>query len=393
MRRDVSRERSLRPASPRRAGAGAVAALALACGASVTGGCRRERRPASPPPPVAAARQVVLPVPRAVSLSERAGFAGSQACIRCPVTERGQLASRHALTLTPAGAPQHQARFRTGARRTDPATGIEYTVGLAAGRGRLVARQGRRARSVTAEYGFGSGNRGVTYLGRDGDRTLELRLSYYAPLRGWDFSPNQPPGARTGAPGGRPVAPSEEAQCFLCHSTALVAGADRPHPERSILGIGCEGCHGPGRTHIAAIERGDRDPRMARLATEPQRVSLEICGTCHSPSTSDDLADPAVSGQLARFQSLALAQSACFRKSRLSCMTCHDPHRDAVTGGTTYNAICGSCHSAATPGQVACKVPRAVDCVKCHMPAQALDIPTRPIYRNHWIGVWTGKAL
>jgi hypothetical protein len=156
--------------------------------------------------------------------------------------------------------------------------------------------------------------------------------------------------------------------------------------------VTCEACHGPGREHIAAARRHDRDLKMAHLAGLRAEISIELCGQCHrSPASNRRDDDPMAETQLARLQGFALAQSACFRKSggNLSCVTCHDPHRDADrTGHAVYDARCQSCHHDPAAHQSVCKAQPQGDCVSCHMPAQEVQLPTRPKFRNHWIRVW-----
>src|SRR5207249_865721 len=83
-----------------------------------------------------------------------------------------------------------------------------------------------------------------------------------------------------------------------------------------------------------------------------------------------------------RFQAYGLMESRCYRESRnkLSCVTCHDPHVDAVTNVKAYEPDCLGCHSGAPPtaktaqGKV-CPVNPREKCVGCHMPA-------RPVFKN-----------
>ena len=143
--------------------------------------------------------------------------------------------------------------------------------------------------------------------------------------------------------------------------------------------------------HIAAVKRADRDIHMPRLTRVRDRISIELCGQCHRSPLTSDAQDPAIGTQLPRMQGLALTRSACFRKSggRLSCITCHDPHRDADrTSHAEYNAICSSCHHPSPARQVVCRAQPQGDCISCHMPAQAVVLPTRPQFRTHWIKVW-----
>src|SRR5262249_9189834 len=163
------------------------------------------------------------------------------------------------------------------ARRSDPVTGVALSPQLRAGRGYVVARRGTRVAAVPADYAVGSGHHGITYLSCSRGGTLELRLSYYSAGRGWDFSPRQPPGAPRATPLGRPVSLAEEKECFGCHSTVFMTTEGRVAPEPSLLSIGCERCHGPGRAHLEALRRGDRNLRMARLAGSRKEVTMTLC--------------------------------------------------------------------------------------------------------------------
>src|SRR5207244_4361546 len=112
-------------------------------------------------------------------------------------------------------------------------------------------------------------------------------------------------------------------------------------PEQSLLGVGCERCHGPGRAHVAAVPKGSRlssesDLRMSDLARDRKRVTMELCGQCHTSPLGDDLGNPTVSSNLARLQGPALALSACYQKSDLSCVTCHDPHHDMPVASSAF---------------------------------------------------------
>ncbi len=364
--------------------------------------CRRGRERGAPP--VSAA--LTLPRHEPVPAAERDRYAGSAACTPCHAKEASQLDTNHARTLAAVDPTREGERFRRGGERHDRALGIRYRTRFAGGRCFLEARvQGgtrddAELQRLAAEYAFGSGNRGVTYVGYHRGRALELRLSYYRNREGWEFSPSQPVGTSITSPLGRTLEPDVEAVCFNCHSTVMVREAGRIRPEQSILGIGCEACHGPGGDHIAAVKRGDHNLGMARLSGQRERVSVELCGRCHQAAGQDGRREPRIASQLPRLQSVALSLSACSPGSagRLSCITCHDPHRDADRStNTEYNAACRGCHTAGStaphPAGTPCKVEPEGDCVPCHMPAQpVLDIPTRPVYRTHWIKVWNEES-
>jgi len=380
-------QRCLGKAPPRlRVALAGGVAVSLCSTAALLPGCRQPNAlPRTLQPPRPAAHILTL---QPVSNEERRGYAGSAACSPCHPKEASQIQSRHARTLTRVRGPEHLARFRLPSNKR-ASNGQMFRARVEGASGVVEAVHGRRLSTVAADFALGSGHRGMTYLGRDAGGALELRISYYHAARGWDFSPQQPVGASTDLPVGRRVDGAEEADCFVCHSTAVVREGTDIQPDRSIMGVGCEACHGPGGAHIRARRQGRPDETMAHLTGLNKRVTLELCGQCHKSPVGDDLGHPIVSSQLARFQTLALSLSACFQKADLGCVSCHDPHRDTSTDIVAFsNGVCGRCHAPATPKQVACRVAPQGNCVRCHMPAQRLDMPTRPSYTNHWIGLW-----
>lgn len=334
-------------------------------------------------------------VHQAVSREGRGAYLGSAACVECHTKEAEQLESHHASTLAAVTVEQHGESFEKPSNVFDSFLLTTLQTRVKDGRCVLELKDGPPGARVEAEYAFGSGNRGVTFLGRFQGKPVELRLSYFRKQDRWDFTPSQQAGARPATPVGRVMDPAAEEECYRCHTTALVKEGERVVPEQSILGVGCESCHGPGRDHVDAVRRNEPDLKMVRLSNLRERISIELCGQCHRSPANDDPSSPAIRAQLPRFQGLALARSACFKQSqgRLSCISCHDPHENAErTSREEYNARCLSCHTPATPSHVACPAKPRGDCVSCHMPEQKVDIPTNPTFRTHWIKVWKPEA-
>lgn len=363
-----------------------VVGIVAAAGCSARGPSSTVSRaqPASAAPDPFAPRDLLAP-------EARAEYVGSERCIRCHPAQAEQLASRHARTLAPVRLATDGPRFRDANDVQDAVYRVTYRTTVEGDRCLLTARSGARRAAVRAEYAFGSGNRGVTYVGTYGSQPVELRVSYYAPERAWALTPGQQTAIRPETPVGRILRPDDETTCYLCHTTALVGRDGRPAPEESILGVGCEACHGPGRAHVLAVERKEKDLRMLRLSEHRSEVSEKLCGQCHRTPDSTAADHPFVQLQLARFQGAALALSRCYRESggRLTCVSCHDPHRNAdrVTRAE-YNRVCASCHRPGAPSLVSCPVRPRGDCISCHMPVRTVEIPTRPRFTHHWIKVW-----
>jgi hypothetical protein len=215
------------------------------------------------------------------------------------------------------------------------------------------------------EYVVGSGANGHSYIVRRRGGLFQAPLSFYSRTQSWELSPGY---ERNDQGFGREILPV----CLACHG-----GRERP--------IGCEDCHGPGQSHVAAAGRA----AIVNPAKLPARLAEDICMRCHQDGDarilqpgkleSDFLPGRPLSETLAIFKipgetdnsdllehHFALRQSRCYLSSggRLSCLTCHDPHAAPVP----YREKCLSCHA-----ETACTLPRdrrgsADDCARCHMP-------------------------
>ncbi len=199
------------------------------------------------------------------------------------------------------------------------------------------------------------------------------------------------------------------ANCQSCHGSQIAVELDSTvHAYRTTftsLGINCESCHGPGRRHVALVERGDGartvDVGMRALATLGKDQSLGVCWQCHA--LKDQLAPGYRSGgdllshystllpilgdapfyADGRIRTFAYQQghlySDCYRSGSMTCTTCHDPHsqgyRDAAGAplpGRFDDRQCTSCHASKALDAVAhTRHPAGSEgsrCVACHMP-------------------------
>jgi hypothetical protein len=102
-----------------------------------------------------------------------------------------------------------------------------------------------------------------------------------------------------------------------------------------------------------------------------------------------------------RFQAPTFMKSRCYVESgSFSCVTCHNPHKDAEASPAFYEAVCLQCHStpkpgAATPAAKAggnaraasvCPVDQAKGCLNCHMPKVPNAVPNAE-FTDHYIRV------
>ena len=270
---------------------------------------------------------------------------------------------------------------------------------------------------------IGSGRKGQTYLywGAN-DQLFQLPVSYWTALGSWVNSPGY--GDRS-LDFSRPVLP----RCLECHGTYFQTDsnvANRYRRDGFVLGVSCERCHGPGEEHIKLNSVAATNPAQKTTAipanqaiVNPAKLSrerrLDLCGLCHggvgvakTPAFSfkvgDTLSDhiqldkpkPDEPLDVHGNQMELLERSACFRKSDMTCSTCHDVHQPQ-RNVQDFSAKCLQCHKVQSCGLF----PRrgntiAGKCVDCHLPNQNSNVifsshdRTRitPKVRNHWIKVY-----
>jgi predicted CXXCH cytochrome family protein len=285
---------------------------------------------------------------------------------------------------------------------------------------------------LEAHYVIGSGNHARTFLHRTpSGRLVQLPLSWYA---------NEGQGARGKGRGYWEMSPGYDRPahldfrrvidtgCMSCHNGYPRAPVeDDPEGPRfgNTLpeGIDCQRCHGPGQRHIDAIGRGDLDAGR-RAIVNPSALNrerqLETCLQCHLESTSSPLPFQIRRYEHAPFsyvpgQALAdyflhfdhapasnrddkfeinsagyrLRRSACFQKSEMTCVTCHDPHEPArgPAAATRYTAICEGCHNTPHPRGVpkVAGARAAATCVDCHMPKRRAEDAVHAVMTDHFI--------
>jgi tetratricopeptide (TPR) repeat protein len=353
---------------------------------------------------------------------DTAPYVGTSKCAGChPAEFQAQQASRHARTffrqtelvgvaLPDSIIPDPKNPSVVHSLRRD-----------AEGRIRQETKAGGRVFDAVVQYAFGSGDRGLTLVGRDSARhAYELRLSDYPEERGeapsadarthWDVTSGHPfRPDRVEEYLGQPLTEDSVRRCLSCHVTdpkAIEDGAGACAADRS---IGCERCHGPGGNHLLAVEGKlvELDPAIARPTMASGARIVKLCAECHSPrgqgvSRDDPLA--------VRFQGTTLTWSRCYNESgdALDCTTCHDPHRNATTSPAHYEARCLECHSSkagepSPTGQggskrrrsralrddsprTVCPVNPSNGCIGCHMPAVAGVVP-HSTFTDHFIRV------
>ncbi len=136
-------------------------------------------------------------------------------------------------------------------------------------------------------------------------------------------------------------------RCLSCHTTSVHAVLKDAGPEAADHSIGCEACHGPGGHHEAAVTAGFSDSAIAGTRASSAAEINQTCGRCHGFPRWEKLALSRTDPALYRFQALGMSWSRCYAESDgiLSCVTCHDPHRNVQTSVAINEGKCLSCHA------------------------------------------------
>lgn len=277
-------------------------------------------------------------------------------------------------------------------------------------------------------YLMGAGENGISYIVQKGGYLFEAPLSYYTALRSWALSP----GYELGDYGfHRPVLLG----CAVCHS-----GRARPVPGRAglyekpafaELSIGCENCHGPGQLHVESRLKGASlkarvDQTIVNPANLPGWLTDDICMMCHQvggarvlqpgksyldfrPGTPLDRTvgifaapftrqSPPRSPHLQYYTLMTLSRCYLASRGKLSCITCHDPHREpkGAEAVAFYRSRCLQCHT-----ESSCTIPLSErrlhnppdDCAGCHMPRQNLKGIAHSALTDHRIIAYPGEPF
>ncbi|MFI5457235.1 MAG: tetratricopeptide repeat protein [Isosphaerales bacterium] len=348
--------------------------------------------------------------------AEPSPYVGAARCAEChPEINRNHLRSRHSQTfhhgpeLLELPFPDHPL-----ADPDDPK--VTHAFSRDQGRIEVKTQAGDHVYNTVVEYAFGIRGRYITMVGRDDERKYRaLRLSSYQSAAGasWgrtagDVSdPNHGENIR-----GAPIQVRDGVvRCLYCHVTQSREFRDpRPEagvgPEAADSGIGCERCHGPGANHLAAIKADFPETAIVNVGAESAATITAQCADCHIVSPPSQISRAPDDPHFVRSPGMTLTFSRCYSESDggMSCLTCHDPHRDDLGPAAFYEAKCLACHSRqegsrapiaredrastanpAVRGKV-CPVNAAKNCLDCHMPK--VPVPTlHTSLTDHYIRV------
>ena len=218
-----------------------------------------------------------------------------------------------------------------------------------------------------------------------------------------------------------------------CHSTyaeTINYNPDIPpafDSTKMILTVGCEKCHGPAAKHVAFETQHPGDSIgmfIVNPATLSRQLSLDVCALCHSgrlqqttlpfqfiPGDSlshffeiSDAAKKAGIMDVHGNQLGVLSASKCFQLSKtMTCITCHDPHKNERGNTIIFSQRCMSCHI--EKHKVIEGVSNTLlinNCIDCHMPLQESTSisfllqnkkqPVNAMMRTHYITVYNDET-
>jgi len=322
-------------------------------------------------------------------------YVGSRACAQCHKREATtQLSTPMAHALESTSECQVLSEHPRMTFREGP---YSYQISRQDSRSIYTVTDGVNKISEPILYCFGRGRGGQTYVLQHNGVLYECRISFYQTIQNLDLTIGQTAAlpASLEEALGRRLSGTEAVDCFGCHAPSAVSG-HRLRLENLVPGVTCEACHGPGGSHLTAVNSPDsKDLQIFNPRTlDSISLSQEFCGTCHR-GFLQVMQMPAQGGfQNVRFQAYRMFNSKGHNQidSRISCIACHDPHDKLQHEASFYDSKCLACHSsnpqqAKTETRVAraCPVGRQ-QCATCHMPK--VEIPgTHTSFTDHWIRV------
>jgi len=339
---------------------------------------------------------------------EPAPFAGEAQCTKChEEIARSYSASRHASSFR-HGPSLKQLPFpdRPQADPDDPE--VSHHFETKQDRVEIVTRKGdQELLRVLAEYAFGTPERYVTMVGRDGSGQYRAaRLSHYSGTdgSGWDrTSGDADHDDKAKDVLGQTVHVRDGVvRCLACHVTSP-RDFRKDATERTAAfmdrGLGCESCHGPGSNHLIAAKAEMPDLAIRSLIGIDGHGMNKVCVDCHTVGDPNEIRATPDDPKWVRSAGVTFPLSRCFTQSqgKLSCITCHDPHSSEKIAPAAFDSKCIQCHSrpsleplknASTEfrAETVCGTGATKDCLNCHMPKVPVPVLHESL-TDHYIRV------
>lgn len=281
-------------------------------------------------------------------------------------------------------------------------------------------------KKVEISYVVGSGNHSRSYIHREPDgKTYQLPVAWYTQEDKWAMNPGYDNAGHIN------FSRRITYDCLFCHAAypELEPGADQSNygessffPEH-LEAIDCERCHGPAQEHVNLARNGAAIEAIRESIVNTGNLSnelqLELCMQCHLETTSGNLPHsvhtvgkgiygyrpgepleeyryafnhPPGTGHDDKFeiagQAYRLRMSECFIQSegRMTCTTCHDPHRVPTDRISAAIQSCLECHSPKDCMEtMELRLPVQDNCIQCHMPQRRTDDVVHVVMTDHYI--------
>lgn len=331
---------------------------------------------------------------RDIGATEQNAYVGDSSCAKC---HSSIASSQSATSMAKAAFDPAQTSSGVDYSKMSYQDGDYATRIVSQKSGLLVSvSNGHESLSAPIRWVFGRGVMGQTFVLQYEGKYYEGRASYYSKLNNLDLTIGHSKSTPSSllAAMGRPLGQAEVDKCFSCHTSQDVfdgkLNLDKVHP-----GITCENCHGAGGLHVETMEASHGQPVNDANIFSPGTLAAadmnDFCGSCHR--TSKDVLDTRIRDiRNIRFQPYRLENSRCYDPSdtRITCVACHNPHRELVTDLASYDTNCLACHAGAVKKVLhatAPACPKATrNCVSCHMPK--LELPgSHYAFTDHYIRV------
>jgi hypothetical protein len=337
-----------------------------------------------------------------IGAAAQAQYVGSKACALChPKQYQAFSKSPMGRSLQSTGATE----FSKSVRVLHSKTGRQYRIFIDRGQRQIEESfAGQYSDTRAVAYSIGSGQHARSYLIEKSGRLYQAPVTYFTRTGRWDMSPGYDTDHYVG------FTRRVTASCLFCHTGRLnvlnkAGDVFRVPNAFAEAAIGCERCHGPGKSHInnpgqAIVNPGKLSPELrdniceqchlfgAARVSQPgksgadyrpgQRLSafIAVYGWDTTAAT-----EPSVTGHAQEMK-----QSVCWQKSpnRLWCGSCHEIH--GRSSRASIRQKCLSCHATTACSRTSEHLNaahRENDCLSCHMPKRPVIESAHVTFTNH----------